>query len=345
MAEITYNQLKKNHLITGRGATAIYLALQNEGMKDRDVIIPGNICYAAVYPIISSGNDVVFCDVDPLSGNVTLEILKRYQTRKTGAVLVPHMYGNSVANLDEIKKWCEKNHILLIEDCASSLGSTNEAYGPVGVLGDYVIYSFGYSKIVDLGKGGVLASDRNLNKAESLLQRMKKYDAETEKMEDDFSAAYRKARYVSHDYKSVSALMNDAMFLYAIDDGSSFEKLLYDEELIAQRIEMHKKNYELYDSLLNHSLHRYLYNKGSVPWRFSLLLDYAVKRKIIDALLAEKLPVSDWYPNITEMFSDEKTALEGVDIMEEKIVNFPLDTDKETIEKICFTVNRVEDID
>ena len=67
MAEIAFNQLKKNHLITGRGATAIYLALQNEGMKDRDVIIPGNICYAAVYPIISSGNDVVFCDVDSLS--------------------------------------------------------------------------------------------------------------------------------------------------------------------------------------------------------------------------------------------------------------------------------------
>lgn len=342
MEKIWFDSLKKNNIITGRGSTAIYLVFCNERMKNRDVIVPGNICYAAVYPVIRSGNNVVFCDVDSQSGNLTKEILEKYKTADTGAVIVPHMYGNTVDHLDQIKSWCEENCILMIEDCASCLGSFSEKYGQVGNLGDYVIYSFGYSKIADLGKGGMLSSDRDLCNACSILNAMNSYDEKTRKMEDAFSSAYRYARYKSHDYEPVAKMMCDELFLYAIDDSESFKKLLEDKELIQNMIEKHKNNYDLYDSLLASSLNRYRYNKGSVPWRFSLLIDTDKRRAIIDRLLQSGLPVSDWYPNITEMFCKSKIELPGVDILEKRIVNFPLDTDEETIKKICDCVNDCE---
>ena len=92
---------------------------------------------------------------------------------------------------------------------------------------------------------------------------------------------------------------------------------------------------------MNRNLQRYHYNEGSVPWRFSLLLDEEIKRRIIHCLLDKQLPVSDWYPNITEMFMDHKIDLAGVDDMEKSIINFPLDIEEETIRKICFNIDVV----
>ena len=69
--------LRKNSLFVGRAATAIYLVL-NTLMKDKEVIVPSNICYAAVYPIIYSKNMPVFVDIDKKTGNSTYEeIIKK----------------------------------------------------------------------------------------------------------------------------------------------------------------------------------------------------------------------------------------------------------------------------
>ena len=62
--EIT--NLRKNNLFVGRAATAIYLVL-NTLIKNKEVILPSNICYAAVYPVIYSGNKPIFVDVNKKS--------------------------------------------------------------------------------------------------------------------------------------------------------------------------------------------------------------------------------------------------------------------------------------
>ncbi|MBQ6345543.1 MAG: DegT/DnrJ/EryC1/StrS family aminotransferase [Methanobrevibacter sp.] len=331
---------KKNNLITGRGSTAIYLVFINEGIKNFDVLVPGNICYAAVYPVIASGNNPVFCDVDACSGNITPEILDSYKTEKTKAVIVPHMYGNHVNELDEISEWCKQNKVLLIEDCASSLGSKDKNNIITGSTGDYVIYSFGHSKIMDLGDGGLLSSNRDLEKAERALNTLPLQNNEISLLQKRFSDEYRVARYQTGNYKRIRELMCDDIFLYRINDSEICFKIK-DDGLIDEAVNKHINNYSIYDSILNRNLQRYHYNEGSVPWRFSLLLDEEIKRRIIHCLLDKQLPVSDWYPNITEMFMDHKIDLAGVDDMEKSIINFPLDIEEETIRKICFNIDVV----
>ena len=331
---------KKNNLITGRGATAIYLSLANEGLEGIDVLVPGNICYAAVYPIISSGNNVVFCDVDNQSGNLNLDIIEIYKTKKTKAIIVPHMYGNSVNELDVIKEWCERNEIIMIEDCASSLGSENSKYGMCGHIGDYVVYSFGYSKIVDIGEGGLLSSNKNLDKAKRLLEEFPLIDRTIEEQNKLLYYEYRIARYKTSNYTNVKNLFNDHLFLNRIKQKDIDE--LFCDGFIDDSIKKHHENYNIYNSLLNKNLVRYKYNEGSVPWRFSLLLDKKTKKEIIDTLLFNNLPVSDWYPNVTVLFNEHKKFLPGVDMMEEKIINFPLDINEETIKKICVSINNAK---
>ena len=71
------------------------------------------------------------------------------------------------------------------------------------------------------------------------------------------------------------------------------------------------------------------------------MLNVETKKVIINILLKERLPVSDWYPNVTILFNDVKLPFENVDIMEKELLNFPLDIDEETILRICNKINSV----
>ena len=80
-------KLRKNTLFVGRAATAIYLILDTL-MKEKEVILPANICYAAAYPIIYSGNIPIFVDVDAKTGNSTYkEIIKKVNERDRKSVV------------------------------------------------------------------------------------------------------------------------------------------------------------------------------------------------------------------------------------------------------------------
>ena len=339
--EISNIYFKKNHLITGRASTAIYLALKNERIINSDVIIPGNICYAAVFPIIASGNNAVFCDVLPESGNVSLEILKEYYTSNTKALIVPHMYGNCVKDLADIKKWCSSVNCILIEDCASSQGGFCTEYGSTGTVGDYVVYSYGYSKIVDLGNGGLLVSDKDLSLAEKELSKLPFFNKKIETKETDFSREYRIARYVSYSNEKVKKLLENDLFLYQISDDEISNKI-FDINIVSEFINDHINNYVMYEKHIDKSFPRYVYTEGSIPWRVSLLLNETEKKSVVKELLNNSLPVSDWYPNVTDLFLDEKLSLPGVDKMEKMIVNFPLDVEEKTILEICATINKTK---
>ena len=83
---------EKNMLITSRASSAIYLVL--DSLKDKgNVIVPANLCYAGIYPILYAGMAPVFCDVDQHSGNTNLDFFKKAVTSETVAAIIPHMYG------------------------------------------------------------------------------------------------------------------------------------------------------------------------------------------------------------------------------------------------------------
>ena len=56
-------------VLTGRGGTAVYLLLKHKGSGGR-LLAPANLCYAALYPALYAGWSVVFCDVDPATGDL-----------------------------------------------------------------------------------------------------------------------------------------------------------------------------------------------------------------------------------------------------------------------------------
>ncbi len=337
---------KRNFLYSGRGSSAIYLILKSNNITNKFVILPANICYAAVYPVIYSGNKPIFVDVDD-DGNISLkEILKKLENKNDiGAVIISHIYGNSCKNIAKITGILKKRKILAIEDCALAMGS--ELYGKVcGSFGDYSIFSFGYSKTLEIGNGGMIVSKKNLTKIKVLNDKLKTYKESYLEELSLFSQLYRVIRN-NKENKLIKIIYKEAIncykknFLYRIDNKT---KEIINNKLkeLESIIKLRKKNYQLYCKNIheNSIVKKYLFNKGAVPWRFNLLVDKNYKKEMIKFLLKKEILVSDWYPVVVNMFGEDKRNYPNAFKMEEKIMNLPLiGIEEKEIIKICKAIN------
>jgi len=113
------------------------------------------LCWStSLWPIIQAGLIPKFIDVDLNSFNLNIKSLEEKITKKTKAIMVVHVLGNS-SNIEKISNIAKENNIFLIEDACESLGSK---YGDkfLGTFGDFGTYSFYYSHQITSGEGGMI---------------------------------------------------------------------------------------------------------------------------------------------------------------------------------------------
>ena len=144
---------------SGRSALFSVLKGMNLGKGD-EVIVQGFTCTAVPDPILWCGAKPIFVDIDA-SLNIDNEKLEKSITKKTKAIIVQHTFGIP-ADIKKIKEITQKYNIILIEDCAHSLGAKIQGQ-KLGSFGDFAIFSFGRDKVVSSVFGGALLL--NLNKA------------------------------------------------------------------------------------------------------------------------------------------------------------------------------------
>jgi perosamine synthetase len=163
---------KSKYAITVSSCTAgLHLSCMAAGFKQGDeVIVPAITHTATAHAVEYTGAKPIFCDVEPLTGNLTLEIIKNKLTPKTKGVIVVHMAGLP-CEIIKISKFCKKNKIILIEDCAHAVGSIvkNKHVGNYGISG---CFSFYPTKQVTTGEGGMIITNQKM-----LFQKMKRLKA------------------------------------------------------------------------------------------------------------------------------------------------------------------------
>ncbi len=137
------------------GSAALLLALKAAGIKKGDEVITTPMSWLVTSStILMVGAVPVFADVD---NNFNLDPYKieNLITKKTKAVLPVHFYGK-IAQIDKIKKICNKNKLILIEDVAQAFG-TSLNKKKAGTFGDIGIFSFGPMKVHGaLGDAGAI---------------------------------------------------------------------------------------------------------------------------------------------------------------------------------------------
>ena len=142
------------------GSTALDVALQSLNLKsDDEVIIPSFTIISCLSAVVRSGAKPVFCDVNDLSWNMTLDDIKKVKTNKTKAIVMVHTYG-LVAEAENIQRYCNENNLLLIEDSAEAHGQTinGKKCGTFGLISTLSFYA---NKHVTSGEGGALLTDND----------------------------------------------------------------------------------------------------------------------------------------------------------------------------------------
>ncbi|MBW1616849.1 MAG: DegT/DnrJ/EryC1/StrS family aminotransferase [Deltaproteobacteria bacterium] len=145
-----------SHLCSS-GTTALITALASSGIGAGDrVIVPPFTFIATIEAVLSVGAIPVFADIDEtlcLDPN----LLHKALTDKTKAVIPVHMCG-SMAQIDKIKEFCDKENLILIEDACQSIGASFNGKA-IGTFGKAGVFSFDPVKTITCGEGGALITD------------------------------------------------------------------------------------------------------------------------------------------------------------------------------------------
>ncbi len=345
---LNYNpitNMKGRCIAVSRAAVGIYLALLDAGVTSGNILVPGNLCYAGIFPAIYAGLTPKFCDVDPKSGNVNLETVSAALDETVTAAVIPHMYGNPLPDFPEICALLRDRNVIIIEDGASAMGVTPARY-TMGELSDYTVYSTGKSKTVDLGFGGLLFSKcSDLSVAQGVKKTLPTFEEVPENNLGFFSKLYRFLRnnpdpseLKDNIYQSLCNFCKDD-FLFNLPEQTE-AGVFKSAELLEGTVKARRQKNALYgEKITTRGITPYEYSEGAVPWRYNFLIDEALRNGFVAACLKEGLPISDWYPNITPFFG-KRRELAGIDSHERCILNFPLLTENGEIEKICSFINR-----
>lgn len=150
------------------GTAALHLAMLALGVGEGEVCIVPSITFLATANCARYvGAEVVFADVDPLSGLMTpdtlAEALGRVGGRKLRAVLPVHLRGDTV-NLPDLAALAGQAGAVLVEDAPHALGSTMTYGNAAERAGDarhsaMATFSFHPVKTIATGEGGMVTTN------------------------------------------------------------------------------------------------------------------------------------------------------------------------------------------
>lgn len=156
-----YNNLNSVSFSSWSGAAEAVLKYFN--LKNKTVLCPSNTFQAT--PLITKlcGSNIKFVDCNKTDLCISYsDLQKKVNKYKPKAIWVVHIGGHISFEIEKISKFCKKNNIILIEDCAHAHGAIYKNK-KAGSWGDAGIYSFYATKTISTGEGGMLVSkNKNL---------------------------------------------------------------------------------------------------------------------------------------------------------------------------------------
>jgi dTDP-4-amino-4,6-dideoxygalactose transaminase len=140
------------------GTSALEIPLRVFGVAGREVIVPTNTFFATPAAVLHAGGHVRFADVDAgtlcLSAGTLLDAL----TPDTAGVIVVHIGGLIVPDVEEMAALCRERGIWLLEDAAHAQASS--AHGrEAGTFGRAASFSFYPTKVMTSGEGGMIVTN------------------------------------------------------------------------------------------------------------------------------------------------------------------------------------------
>ena len=116
---------------------------------------------ASANSVIYANQIPLFVDIDPSSGNISLEKLREILKNTEIRTVVPVHYSGMPCDMKEISEICKERKIHIIEDAAHALGATYSTGEKVGscAYSDMTVFSFHPVKSITTGEGGMVTTN------------------------------------------------------------------------------------------------------------------------------------------------------------------------------------------
>lgn len=142
----------------GNGTDALSIALRAAGVEaGDDVVVPSFTFYASAEAALTIGANVVYCDIDPETMNITPETVAAVLTENTKAVIAVHLFGLP-APIGGLRSLADQHGFKIVEDAAQAVGAALHGVR-AGALGDVATFSFFPSKNLGaFGDAGIITT-------------------------------------------------------------------------------------------------------------------------------------------------------------------------------------------
>lgn len=305
--------------------SALTLAYHVCNLKPGDeVITTAMTCMATNEPLFQTGVKIVFADIDPATGNIDPESVKKKITSKTKLIVGVHWAGQPF-DIDSISSIAKENNIKVVEDAAHALGAgyNNKK---IGSHSDFVCFSFQAIKHMTTVDGGAISCLR-----ESDNERVRKL--RWFGLDRKFSGGSRWEQDITEcGYK---------MHMNNINAVIGLEQLKYIDFIINSHI----SNGKFFDqNILNKKIKKLTQSPKSESsyWIYSVLVEdrEKFKKHMFDNGIATDVvhKRNDFY-SVFKKYKDD--SLKGLEEFESKLMNIPVGwwLTNEDREKIVNVVN------
>ena len=147
-------------LATNDRSSALTLALRAAHVAPGDeVLLSPLVCLATSMPIANLHARPVWCEIDPMTGMLTVEGLASQVTARTKAIVTYH-WGGDIGPLAELRAFADAHGLALIEDAAAAFGGEYRGHTLGNTPSDYTVLSFYAVNQLSLGEGGALLCRR-----------------------------------------------------------------------------------------------------------------------------------------------------------------------------------------
>jgi len=238
------------------GTSALHLALDLAGIKDGDEVITTPMtCTATNWPILTHKATIVWADIDPNTGNIDPESVKKLMTKKTKAIMVVD-WGGYPCDIDKIRKYAGR--ISIMEDAAHAFGAMYKNK-MVGQSADYTSFSFQAIKHLTTVDGGALVVKSREDYEKAILKRYFGIDRKKRSKDYRIEKDINDWGYKFH--------MNDVNATIGIGNFKNIEKVLAQHRDNAQRYRQ---------KFYGHPKIKLMYENAeyiSSYWLFTMLVD------------------------------------------------------------------------
>ena len=255
-------------------------------LPQKKVVIPAYTCIAVNEAVLLAGKEIVYSRTDRDTFNSDyLECIE-----SDTIVLATHQYGLPCM-IEDIALKCKKTGAILIEDCATSMGTIVNGK-KTGTFGDYAVVSFNASKLLNVPPfGGVMIGknaemlDRIEKEAEwlkpSLMFKIKGLIRGTAFVVTKNAVVYKIFHYLTIQSKGKiqkteherPSERKTALYSYRFSEWQAFI-LLKQLKRLNLIFEKRKELYQIYnDQIINPLVKKPLYVEDAVCCRYAVLVE------------------------------------------------------------------------